>query len=71
MKETRSELLDFRRLISHLDLCTFQRKLEIIKKQHFLDTNDQKEGGIVFTFDIVREMQQYNLVFFQSPVLPK
>lgn len=75
MKETRSELLDCGCLILHLetlqDLCTFQRKLEIIKNQCFLDANGQKEGGFIFTMDIVREMQQYNLVFFQIPVLSK
>lgn len=75
MKETRSELLNSGCLILHLetlqDLCTFQRKLEIIKNQCFLDANGQKEGGFIFTMDIVREMQQYNLVFFQIPVLSK
>lgn len=75
MKETRSELLDCGCLILHLetlqDLCTFQKKLEIIKNQHSVDANGQKEGGFIFTMDIVREMQQRNSVFFQSPVLPK
>lgn len=75
MKETRSELLDCGCLILHLetlqDLCTFQRKLEIIKNQHFLDVNGQKEGGFIFTMDIVREIHQFNLVFFQILVLPK
>lgn len=75
MKETRSELLDCGRLILHLetlqDICRFQRKLESIKNQRFLDVNGQKEGGFIFPMDIVTEMQQYNLVFFQIPVLPK
>lgn len=75
MKESRSQLLDCRCLILHLetlqDLWTFQRKLESIKNQSFLDVNDQKEGAFIFTSDIVGELQQYNLVFFQSPLLPK
>lgn len=75
MKETRSELLDCGCLSLHLetlqDLSTFQKKLEIVKNQHFLDANGQEEGGFIFTIDIVREMQQRNSVFFQSQVLPK